>query len=188
MGLLAPLRCKMKINHKIHKIHLSYILMNPDHFCQALTFTNYATMQLTQYTDYSLRVLVYLGMKKDGRATITELAEFYVISRNHLVKVVHHLAQQQLILTQRGKNGGMSLARSPEQIKIGDVVRLTEPNFDIAECFNRDTNQCVLAPNCRLKSILHEANAAFLATLDRYTIADAIANPGMLITWHAKAK
>ena len=145
-------------------------------------------MQLTQYTDYSLRVLVYLGAKTDGWATITELADFYAISRNHLVKIVHHLARQQLILTQRGKNGGMRLARPPAQIKIGEVVRLTEPNFYIAECFNRDNNQCVLAPSCRLKSILHEANAAFLATLDRYTIADSIANPAMLITWQTQPK
>lgn len=145
-------------------------------------------MQLTQYTDYSLRVLVYLAMKTDGMTTITELAEFYAISRNHLVKVVHHLAQQQLILTQRGKNGGMRLARPPEQIKIGDVVRLTEPNFYIAECFNRDNNQCVLTPHCQLQSILHEANAAFLATLDRYTIADSIKNPTMPITWQANPR
>jgi Rrf2 family nitric oxide-sensitive transcriptional repressor len=126
-------------------------------------------------------------MKKEGRTTITELAEFYKISRNHLVKVVHHLAQQQLILTQRGKNGGMCLARPPEQIKIGDVVRVTEPNFHIAECFNRETNQCILTPNCNLKSILHKANAAFLTTLDCYSISDAIANPSMLIAWHTKA-
>ncbi|NOT17664.1 MAG: Rrf2 family transcriptional regulator [Sulfuriferula sp.] len=131
-------------------------------------------MQLTQYTDYSLRVLVYLGMKNDGRATITELADYYQISRNHLVKVVHNLAQQQLILTQRGKNGGMSLARPANQIKVGDVVRLTEPNFHIAECFNNVSNKCVLTPNCRLKSILYQANVAFLTILDNYTIADSI--------------
>lgn len=137
-------------------------------------------MQLTRYTDYSLRVLVYLGMETERRATITELAEFYAISRNHLVKVVHHLAQQGFIHTSRGKNGGMTLARPAQQIKIGEVVRCTEPNFEIAECFNRDTNRCVLSPDCRLKSILQEANLAFLATLDRYTIADAIANQGFL--------
>ncbi len=145
-------------------------------------------MQLTQYTDYSLRVLIYLAMKTDGMTTITELADFYAISRNHLVKVVHHLAQQQLILTQRGKNGGMRLARPPEQIKIGDVVRLTEPNFYIAECFNRDNNQCVLTSDCQLKSILYEANAAFLATLDRHTIADTIANPTIPIIWQTKQR
>lgn len=129
-------------------------------------------MQLTQYTDYSLRVLVYLNVKREGRATITELADFYAISRNHLVKVVHHLAQENFIHTQRGKNGGISLARSADRILIGDVVRSTEPNFEIAECFNQEKNNCVLAPDCHLKNILYEANRAFLEILDRYTIAD----------------
>lgn len=133
-------------------------------------------MQLTRYTDYSLRVLLYLGTKADGWATITELAEFHAISRNHLVKVVHQLARHGFIHTLRGKNGGMTLARAPGQIRIGDVVRSTEPNFDIVECFNRDTNQCILAPDCRLKFILIEANLAFLAALDRHTVADAINN------------
>ncbi len=141
-------------------------------------------MQLTRYTDYSLRVLVYLGMKTDGWATITEIAGFYGISRNHLVKVVHSLALQGFIHTLRGKNGGLALARPPEQIQIGDVVRGSEPNFDIAECFNRDTNHCVLAPGCRLKSILNEASLAFLATLDRHTIADTIADPDFLTSLH----
>jgi Rrf2 family transcriptional regulator, nitric oxide-sensitive transcriptional repressor len=137
-------------------------------------------MQLTRYTDYSLRVLVYLGMKADGWATITEQAEFYAISRNHLVKVVHHLAQQGFINTLRGKHGGMALARAPGLIGIGDVVRRTEPNFHIAECFNPTADHCVLEPDCRLKSILNEANLAFLGVLDRYTIADAVANQGLL--------
>ena len=137
-------------------------------------------MQLTQYTDYSLRVLVYLSMKKEGKSTITELADFYAISRNHLVKVVHHLAQQGLIVTMRGKNGGITLARKPEQIGIGEVVRLTEPNFHLAECFNGVNNKCVLTHACNLKSILYEAKKAFLATLDRYTIADIIHHPELL--------
>lgn len=134
-------------------------------------------MQLTRYTDYSLRVLIYLSMKADGWATITELADFYAISRNHLVKVVHHLAQQGFIHTQRGKNGGIALARAANQIRIGEVVRSTEPNFEIAECFNRSKNTCRLSPNCGLKSVLNEASHAFLATLDRYTIADGIIDP-----------
>ena len=137
-------------------------------------------MQLTRYTDYSLRVLVYLGMKADGWATIPELADFYHISRNHLVKVVHHLAQQGFILTLRGKKGGMALAKPPELIGIGEVIRLTEPDFHLAECFSSNGNACVLAPDCRLKSILYEARHAFLTTLDRYTLADTIANKALL--------
>lgn len=134
-------------------------------------------MQLTRHTDYSLRVLIYLGMKTDGWATVTELANFYTISRNHLVKIVHQLAQQQYILTRRGKNGGLRLAKPPEQIKIGDVVRATEPNFYIVECFERDNKKCVLLPGCGLKSILYDANTAFLAALNRYSLLDAMAQP-----------
>lgn len=132
-------------------------------------------MQLTQYTDYSLRVLIYLSQKKQGElATITEIAEFYGISRNHLVKVVHNLATYGFIQTMRGKNGGMCLARPADEIGIGEVVRQTEPNFDIAECFNKENNSCVIAPMCALKSILGDARTSFIQTLDRYTIANAL--------------
>jgi Rrf2 family nitric oxide-sensitive transcriptional repressor len=134
-------------------------------------------MQLTQYTDYSLRVLIYLSQKNSGElATITEISEFYGISRNHLVKVVHNLAIYGFIKTMRGKNGGMCLARAATEIGIGDVVRKTEPNLDIAECFNKESNSCVISPVCNLKSILGDARADFMQTLDRYTIANAL-NP-----------
>lgn len=134
-------------------------------------------MQLTQYTDYSLRVLIYLSQKKSGElATISEIAEFYGISRNHLVKVVHNLATYGFIQTMRGKNGGMCLARPADEINIGAVVRQTEPNFDIAECFNKESNTCVISPICALKSILGDARTSFIQTLDRYTIANAL-NP-----------
>jgi len=134
-------------------------------------------MQLTQYTDYSLRVLIYLSQKKCGElATISEIAEFYGISRNHLVKVVHNLATYGFIQTMRGKNGGMCLARPADEINIGEVVRQTEPNFDIAECFNKESNTCVISPICALKSILGDARTSFIQTLDRYTIAHAL-NP-----------
>lgn len=132
-------------------------------------------MQLTQYTDYSLRVLIYLSQKKQGElATITEIAGFYGISRNHLVKVVHNLATYGFIQTMRGKNGGMCLARPADEIGIGEVVRQTEPNFDIAECFNKENNSCVIAPVCALKAILGDARTSFIQTLDRYTIANAL--------------
>ncbi|HUX89737.1 MAG TPA: Rrf2 family transcriptional regulator [Gallionellaceae bacterium] len=132
-------------------------------------------MQLTQYTDYSLRVLIYLGQKKDEElATITEVAEFYGISRNHLVKVVHNLAIYGFIKTLRGKHGGMRLARPASEIGIGEVVRQTEPNFDIAECFNKTNNSCVISPICSLKNMLEDARKNFLKTLDHYTIADAL--------------
>lgn len=132
-------------------------------------------MQLTQYTDYSLRVLIYLSLKSpDELGTITDISEFYGISRNHLVKVVHNLATHGYIVTLRGKHGGLRLARPAADISIGEVVRLTEPNFDIAECFNKETNTCVITPMCALKNILNQARTQFIQELDRYTVADAL--------------
>jgi Rrf2 family nitric oxide-sensitive transcriptional repressor len=134
-------------------------------------------MRLTQYTDYSLRVLLYLAQKKDGLATITEIADFYQISRNHLVKVVHNLGMSGHVQTLRGKKGGMRLGRAPESIVIGDVVRTTEPDFDLLECFNPSEDQCVFSHTCSLKPALFSARKAFLDTLDKYTLADAIKRP-----------
>lgn len=131
-------------------------------------------MQLTLHTDYALRVLIYLTQKKDDRATITEIADFYQISRNHLVKVVHHLATENFIHTTRGKHGGMRLARSPELISIGDVVRHMEPNFDIVECFNANNTTCAVTPVCALKNVLYQASNEFLAALDQHTLANAV--------------
>lgn len=131
-------------------------------------------MQLTLHTDYALRVLIYLTEKGDELATITEVATFYDISRNHLVKVVHHLAGANFIQTMRGKNGGMRLARPPEEISVGDVVRKMESNFDIVECFNSENRACAVAPLCALRSVLYQAGNAFLSLLDDYTLADAI--------------
>lgn len=132
-------------------------------------------MQLTMHTDYALRVLVYLTQKGDELATISEIADFYQISRNHLVKVVHHLASKGFIQTTRGKHGGMRLARAPELISVGEVVRRMEPNFDIVECFSGSTPPCTVTPVCALKEVLYRATNEFLGLLDRYTLADAIA-------------
>lgn len=131
-------------------------------------------MQLTQYTDYSFRVLIYLAEKREGLTTVSEIAKFHGISRNHLVKVIHNLATKGLIATTRGRHGGMTLAMSPEMINLGDVVRKTEPNFYVAECFNSKNNCCVINANCDLKSIFFEAQSAFLHVMDKYTLADAV--------------
>jgi len=133
-------------------------------------------MQLTLYTDYSLRVLVYLSLHEGNSSTISEIADFYQISRNHLVKVVHNLSIKNYINSTRGKGGGLRLARSPADIEIGAVIRDTEPNFDVVECFSKDTNAkvCNIEPICKLKSILGKAMDNFLNTLDAYTIADVI--------------
>ncbi len=131
-------------------------------------------MRLTLYTDYSLRVLIYLALEKDQLVTITELADFYKISRNHLVKVVHNLGLGGFILTTRGKNGGIRLARTPDEIIIGEVVRETEPDLDLLECFNPAEDKCVITRTCGLKSVLLDARNTFIGTLDQYTLADII--------------
>lgn len=131
-------------------------------------------MHLTRYTDYSLRTLIYLGMKPEKLATISEIAAYHNISRNHLMKVVHQLGANGYIDTLRGKGGGIKLARPPEQVVVGDVVRSMEENMDIVACFQPDFSACVLAPACRLKTAMDEALHSFLATLDLYTLADLI--------------
>lgn len=132
-------------------------------------------MQLTLHTDYALRVLIYLAQKKDGLTTISEIADFYRISRNHLVKVVHHLSTENFIQTTRGKHGGMRLARAPEMISVGDVVRRMEPNFNIVECFSAESQPCTIISVCALKEVLYRAGNEFLGVLDKYTVADATA-------------
>ena len=129
-------------------------------------------MRLTMYTDFSLRVLLYLANKEDENVTITEMADFYRISRNHLVKVVHNLGLDGYILTTRGRHGGLKLARPAKEIMVGDVVRSTEPDFDLLECFNPATDKCVISRSCSLKSVIYNAQAAFLEVLDKYTLAD----------------
>lgn len=131
-------------------------------------------MKLTIYTDYSLRVLLYLASKPEGTATISEITEYYNISRNHLVKVVHNLGIHEFIITSRGKNGGIRLARPAEEILLSDVVKKTEPDMDLLECFNPKTDFCVISPTCRLKSMLYEGRSAFMAVLEKNTLADAV--------------
>lgn len=130
-------------------------------------------MQLTLHTDYALRVLIYLAQKKEGLTTITEIADFYHISRNHLVKVVHHLSTEGFIQTTRGKHGGMRLARTADMISVGEVVRRMEPNFDIVECFSASNQPCTVISVCALKAVLYQASNEFLGILDKYTVADA---------------
>lgn len=138
-------------------------------------------MQLTIYTDYSLRVLLYLGLHPDKRVTISEIADAYGVSRNHLVKVVHNLALEGWIHTIRGKSGGMQLAFPPDQINIGAVVRKTEPHMNLLECFDREINTCPIISTCALKRVLYQARKAFMDVLDQYTVADALGQPQAMI-------
>ena len=130
-------------------------------------------MYITRYTDYSLRVLIYLAAEGDRLATIQEIADSYDISKNHLMKVVHQLNKKGYIETIRGKKGGMRLHMAPQDINIGILVRETEQDLSIVECFS-SKNACKITPVCGLKSMFGEALKAFLEVLDRYTLADVI--------------
>ncbi len=137
-------------------------------------------MKLTSFTDYSLRVLIYLAAEPTRRATIAEIATAFDVSENHLTKVVHFLGKEGLLATVRGKGGGMGLARAAEQINVGDVVRRTEGTDMTAECFDPLTNRCTIAPICRLQGVLREAVAAFYAVLDAHTLQDLVENRELL--------
>ena len=132
-------------------------------------------MQLTRYTDYSLRALVYLGLNSHRRCTIAEIGAAYGISENHLMKLIHQLGQEGFITTIRGKNGGLELAMPASEISLGAVVRVTEGNLALVECFKgADGNTCPIAGPCALTGVLEEALQAFLAVLDRHTLADLL--------------
>ncbi|MBE0489017.1 MAG: Rrf2 family transcriptional regulator [Halomonas sp.] len=130
-------------------------------------------MHLTRFTDYSLRVLLYLAVKGEGRSTIHEIAGRFDISRNHLMKVVQDLSHKGYITAIRGKNGGLLLKKAPEEIRLGKLVRDTENDIELVECFG-DNNECKITPACRLKPILAEALRAFMSVLDKYTLADML--------------
>jgi Rrf2 family nitric oxide-sensitive transcriptional repressor len=132
-------------------------------------------MKLTEFTDYSLRVLMYLAATPTRRATIAEIAEAFDISQHHLTKVVHFLGKTGWVETLRGKGGGLMLAKAPVEIKVGEVVREAEGAPRPAECFSED-GACAIARDCRLKGVLGEAVDAFYDVLDRYTLADITRN------------
>lgn len=134
-------------------------------------------MRLTLHTDYALRLLMLLALEPDESHTVESVSRRYDISRNHLNKVVQTLAQAGFIESQRGRGGGVRLAKPAEALNLGRIVRATEDNFHIVECFCRETNTCVVAPACGLRDPLDEALAAFLAVLDRYSLSDLINNP-----------
>lgn len=137
-------------------------------------------MKLTGFTDYSLRVLLFLAAEPGRRATIAEIANAFDVSENHLTKVVHHLGKHGWIETVRGKGGGMTLAKAPADICIGQVVRGTEGADMPAECFADDGGGCLISGCCRLKGVLAEAVLAFYAVLDKYTLADISRNRQVL--------
>ena len=129
-------------------------------------------MRLTVYTDFSLRVLIYLALNGDELGTIAEIAKAYRISKNHLMKVAHQLGRAGYIETVRGKGGGLRLARRPEEIMIGEVVRRTECGSSLVPCFSPSDADCAIYPRCVLRGALAKAQNAFLAALDEYSLAD----------------
>lgn len=131
-------------------------------------------MQITSYTDYALRVLMFIAKSPTGQTTITEIADFFNISRNHLVKVVHQLGSKGFVKTTRGKGGGLALQRPTELIRIGDVVRCMENHFNWVECFDPAQQHCRLLPNCGLKHLFARAGNAYLDILDSATLADVL--------------
>ncbi|MCJ7840820.1 Rrf2 family transcriptional regulator [Lederbergia sp. NSJ-179] len=135
-------------------------------------------MRLTNYTDYALRVLIYLAAKEqDQLSTISEIAETYDISKNHLMKVIHELGKLGMITTLRGRGGGIKLALPAEKINIGALVRKTEDDFKLVPCFEEDNHSCAISPICGLKHALNRALIAYLQVLDEYTLADIVVQP-----------
>jgi len=130
-------------------------------------------MRLTRHTDYALRVLMYAGARNDRLVTITEVANAFRISRNHLVKVVNNLGHQGYLQTVRGKGGGMRLNKDPQAISVGKVVRAMEEHLDIIDCAG---SECPILAPCKLRTALGEARDAFMQVLDGYTLADLVAN------------
>lgn len=137
-------------------------------------------MRLTTFTDYTLRVLMYLAIEPSRLATIPEIACAYGISENHLMKVVYRLARNGLIDSVRGKGGGIRLAQTPASIRLGQVILASEGHSIIAECFSEKNNTCCITPACKLSSILAHAFEEFYEALDAYSLADLVNDPQQL--------
>ena len=152
----------------------------PDCYKQYFKYTLSFIMRLSNFSDYSLRVLMYLGADSDRLATIGEIAAGHAISENHLMKVVHQLGRAGYLETVRGKGGGLRLARPPEAIVLGEVLRQTESDFSLAECLG-ETATCRIQGACGLKRIFNEALSAMFLVLDSYTLADLLDDPRGLV-------
>jgi Rrf2 family nitric oxide-sensitive transcriptional repressor len=144
-------------------------------------------MQLTQFSDYSLRLLLYLAAQHERWVPLPEISRAYGASQNHMAKVAQLLQQQGFIESTRGRAGGLRLAKSAATISVGDVVRATEPHLNLVECFDSKTNTCPIDSACGLKGALLAAQRAFLRELDRFTLADFSARgPALIKLWNRK--
>lgn len=140
-------------------------------------------MQLTIFTDYGLRVLMFLAARPGQLCSVRDIAEHYGISYNHLVKVAHRLSQLGHVHSVRGKGGGLRLEKPAAQLKLGDLVTALEPNMDVVECFNRETNTCRIAGSCTLKHYLFDARQAFIDSLNGHTLADTVKSGNIFVTF-----
>ncbi|RMH50204.1 MAG: Rrf2 family transcriptional regulator [Zetaproteobacteria bacterium] len=135
-------------------------------------------MQISQFADYAIRILIYLALEPDRRVRLRDIADAYGVSYNHLVKIVGAMSRHQIVDARRGRNGGVLLCKEPAEINVGYIVRAFEPSLDLLECFDPATNTCPIAPVCRGTGLFRQAREAFLSVLDRYTIADVVAEQG----------
>ncbi len=133
-------------------------------------------MQLSLHADYSLRTLIYLGTHPERIVRTQEISEAYGISKHHLVRIVQTLAKHDYVRIHAGRSGGLSLNREAGLIRLGEVVRVAEPNMLLVECFDREANTCKIAPACNLKGMFKEALDAFITSLNRYTLGDVLGN------------
>lgn len=146
-------------------------------------------MQLTLFSDYSLRILLYLSSHRERRVALSEISAAYGISQHHLVKVVQRLIAEELVVSVRGRGGGLSLGREPASINVAAVVRLTEPHLNLVECFDRSTNTCPIDNACGLKGALMRAQEAFFDELGKYSLADfAPRAPALIKLWQGQLK
>jgi Rrf2 family transcriptional regulator, nitric oxide-sensitive transcriptional repressor len=139
-------------------------------------------VHLTQFSDYSLRLTIYLACHPDQVVSVDEISRAFGISRHHLVKVVQTLSDLGVVEAQRGRGGGMRLAMRPSEINVGWLIRRTEPHFDLVECFDPAANTCPIAPACGLKGLLQRAQQAFLSVLDEYNLEQILTRRADLVT------
>jgi Rrf2 family nitric oxide-sensitive transcriptional repressor len=139
-------------------------------------------MHLTQFSDYSLRLAIFLACHPDEVVSVAEVSQAFGISRNHLVKIVQTLTDLGVVESQRGRGGGMRLAMEPSRINVGWLIRRTEPHLNLVECFDPATNTCPIAPACGLKGTLVRAQQAFLGVLDEYTLDQLLTRRNELVT------
>jgi Rrf2 family transcriptional regulator, nitric oxide-sensitive transcriptional repressor len=139
-------------------------------------------VHLTQFSDYSLRLVLYLACHPEKVVSADEISRAFGISRHHLVKVVQTLTDLGVVEAQRGRGGGMRLAKRPSEINVGWLIRRTEPHFDLVECFDPEANTCPIAPACGLNGALHRALKAFLGVLDEYSLDQLLTQRSDLVT------